>query len=151
MTVRCTSTPTGASNIRFRAQPSSDWNYITIDGQGVYAGDTLAVMNPEADWWGEGDEKIWVDGEEFRSHFGTGTEDYYGYAYGGGSTDLYQKPFHAQVRCGQKATFGQNTPNPNTLVGRHSIQSTTPDGYGNPASRIMQRWLRRHHVLVRET
>ena len=89
--------------------PCSDWNYITIDGQGVYVGDTLAVMNPEADWWGEGDEKIWVDGEEFPSHFGTGTEDYYGYAYGGASTDLYQKPFHAQVRCGQKATFGQNT------------------------------------------
>ena len=89
--------------------PCSDWNYITIDGQGVYVGDTLAVMNPEVDWWGEGDEKIWVDGEEFPSHFGTGTEDYYGYAYGGASTELYQKPFHAQVRCGQKATFGQNT------------------------------------------
>ena len=28
-------------------------------------------------WYGEGDEKIWVDGEDFPSHFGTGVEDYY--------------------------------------------------------------------------
>ena len=31
---------------------------------------------------GEGDEKVYVDGETFPSHFGTGTEDYYGYAWG---------------------------------------------------------------------
>ena len=90
-------------------RPHIDWNYITIQGRGVYVGDTLAVMNPEVNWWGEGDEKIWVDGEKFPSHFGIGTEDYYGYSWGGKSTDLYQKPFHAQVRCGPKITFGQNT------------------------------------------
>jgi hypothetical protein len=32
-------------------------------------------------WWGEGDEKVWVDGDRFPSIFGTGTEDYFGYAY----------------------------------------------------------------------
>ena len=36
---------------------------------------------PSKAWWGEGDEKIYVDGEKFPSHFGTGTEDYYGYAW----------------------------------------------------------------------
>lgn len=33
-------------------------------------------------WWGEGDEKFFVDGEKFPSSFGTGTEDYFGYAWG---------------------------------------------------------------------
>lgn len=32
-------------------------------------------------WWGEGDEKFFVDGEPFPSTFGTGSEDYIGYAW----------------------------------------------------------------------
>ncbi|MCH5377464.1 MAG: DUF2961 domain-containing protein, partial [Planctomycetes bacterium] len=80
-------------------RPYSDWNYVTLNGRGVYVGDTLTIMNPVERWWGEGDEKIWVDGESFPSIFGTGTEDYYGYSWGGGSTDFYEHPFHAQPRC----------------------------------------------------
>ena len=77
-------------------RPRSDWNYVTLKGRGVYVGDTLTIMNPETKWWGEGDEKIWVDGEDFPSIFGTGTEDYYAYSWGGRSTDFYEHPFHAQ-------------------------------------------------------
>ncbi len=74
-----------------------DFNYVQIQGRGVYVGDVLAVMNPVAEWWGEGDEKISVDGEAFPSHFGTGTEDYYG--YGWCDTEPFSHPFHAQARC----------------------------------------------------
>jgi hypothetical protein len=77
-------------------RPRSDWNYITTRGRGVYVGDTLTIMNPQPSWWGEGDAKIWVDGEDFPSLFDTGTEDYYGYSWGGVSTDFYEHPFHAQ-------------------------------------------------------
>jgi hypothetical protein len=35
-----------------------------------------------------------VDGESFPSHFGTGSEDYYGYAFN--STSPFEAPFHAQ-------------------------------------------------------
>jgi hypothetical protein len=80
-------------------RPYSDWNYVTLKGRGVYVGDTLTIMNPVERWWGEGDEKIWVDGEDFPSIFGTGTEDYYAYSWGGVSTDFYEHPFHAQPRC----------------------------------------------------
>ncbi|MEI6890800.1 MAG: glycoside hydrolase family 172 protein [Pontiella sp.] len=80
-------------------RPFSDWNYVTLQGRGVYVGDTLTVMNPVEKWWGEGDEKIWVDGEDFPSIFGTGTEDYYAYSWGGRSTDFYEHPFHAQPFC----------------------------------------------------
>jgi len=79
-------------------RPYSDWNYVTLKGRGVYVGDALTVMNPVNKWWGEGDEKIWIDGEDFPSIFGTGTEDYYGYSWGGISTDFYDHPFHAQPR-----------------------------------------------------
>lgn len=100
--------------------PRSDWNYITLKGRGVYVGDALTIMNPVERWWGEGDEKIWVDGEDFPSIFGTGTEDYYGYSWGGISTDFYEHPFHAQPRSyvydklhrkttSKKSTFGYST------------------------------------------
>ncbi len=62
--------------------PKIDWNYINIRGQGVYAGDVLTIHSTPKGWWGEGDEKIYIDGESFPSHLGTGTEDYYGYAWG---------------------------------------------------------------------
>jgi hypothetical protein len=45
-------------------------------------------------WWGEGDEKIFIDGESFPSHVGTGTEDYYGYAWC--RPEFFEAPFHAQ-------------------------------------------------------
>ncbi len=71
-----------------------DVNYVTVEGEGVFVGDTLTVFNGAAAWWGEGDEKIFVDGEAFPSHFGTGTEDYYGYAWC--RPEYFASPFHAQ-------------------------------------------------------
>ena len=65
----------------WREAGAFDFNYITIYGKGVYVGDALTIYNRVDAWWGEGDEKVYVDGEEFPSHFGTGTEDYYGYAW----------------------------------------------------------------------
>ncbi len=58
-----------------------DFDYTHLKGQGVYVGDVLTLFNTSYAWWGEGDEKIYIDGEKFPSHFGTGTEDYYGYAW----------------------------------------------------------------------
>jgi hypothetical protein len=82
-----------------------DFNYVTVECRGLYVGDTLAVVNPVGDWWGEGDEKITVDGEPFPSHFGTGTEDYYGYAWC--NPEPFNAPFHAQTRC-DGAALGNN-------------------------------------------
>lgn len=58
-----------------------DMNHVTLSGKGVFVGDAVTLFNTVYAWWGEGDEKIYVDGENFPSHIGTGTEDYYGYAW----------------------------------------------------------------------
>jgi hypothetical protein len=58
-----------------------DVNFVDLKGQGLYAGDAITIFNTSHAWWGEGDEKIYVDGESFPSFIGTGTEDYYGYAW----------------------------------------------------------------------
>lgn len=71
-----------------------DINFADIIGSGVYAGDAVSVFNTVDAWWGEGDEKIFVDGESFPSSFGTGTEDYYGYAWC--RPELFSHPFIAQ-------------------------------------------------------
>ena len=77
---------------------SADWhfdvNYVDIKGQGIYAGDALTVFNTADAWWGEGDEKIFVNHEAFPSCIGTGTEDYYGYAWC--RPEKFTHPFIAQ-------------------------------------------------------
>jgi hypothetical protein len=78
-----------------------DWPLLLADGFGRFCGAHLHVYNawhqpaekPETWWygrwdrktidwwWGEGDEKFFVDGEAFPSTFGTGSEDWVGYAW----------------------------------------------------------------------
>ncbi|MFA5814850.1 MAG: glycoside hydrolase family 172 protein [Bacteroidales bacterium] len=58
-----------------------DINFVKLEGQGQYAGDAITIFNTADAWWGEGDEKVYVDGEKLPSHIGTGTEDYIGYAW----------------------------------------------------------------------
>ena len=105
-----------AADLKTQTNPGADhgafdYNYVTIQGRGVYVGDTLTLYNGAPTWWGEGDEKIYVDGESFPSHFGTGTEDYYGYAYGG--DEPFSSPFHAQP-------YGQ---------GNHAVDVTVDSRY----------------------
>ena len=98
---------TKGSAIENLKDTSGDWNYISIKGKGVFAGDSLTLLNRHTAWWGEGDEKIYVDGEKFPSHFGTGTEDYYGYAWC--TPEFFEAPFHAQPRAEGPSNFGNVT------------------------------------------
>ncbi len=74
-----------------KTRPMSDWNFLQATGQGVYVGDTLTVLSPVKAWYGEGDERIYIDGEKVASHIGTGTEDYYGFAWG--MPNFFNSPF----------------------------------------------------------
>ncbi len=58
-----------------------DWPLVKTQGSGRFVGVMLHVWNARGGWWGEGDEKFFVDGEKFPSTFGTGSEDYFGYAW----------------------------------------------------------------------
>jgi hypothetical protein len=71
-----------------------DWTLLRTRGEGRLVGTQLHVWNPRGGWWGEGDEKFFVDGEKFPSIFGTGTEDYLGYAWSSGST--FVQALHSQ-------------------------------------------------------
>ena len=72
-----------------------DWTMLKAKGRGRFVGVTLHVWNPMGGWWGEGDEKFFVDGEKFPSTFGTGSEDYFGYAWC--NPTLFQNAYHDQT------------------------------------------------------
>jgi hypothetical protein len=72
-----------------------DWPLLVTEGRGRLVGVMLHVWNPRGGWWGEGDEKFFVDGEKFPSTFGTGSEDYFGYAWG--NPQLFEHAYHNQT------------------------------------------------------
>lgn len=72
-----------------------DWTVLTTEGRGRFVGMMLHIWNPRGGWWGEGDEKFFVDGEKFPSTFGTGSEDYFGYAWS--NPALFQHALHNQT------------------------------------------------------
>ena len=102
----------------YMANPVRDMTFVEVKGEGIHVGDNFIVLNPLPWWWGEGDEKIYVDEDfdrRFPSHFGTGTEDYYGWAGGVHPTreDEFSTPFLANIRVGGE-TRGFTGENPHT-------------------------------------
>lgn len=71
-----------------------DYDYAELKGSGFFVGTTLSLWQPVTKWWGEGDEKVFVDGERAPSFIGTGSEDHFGYAWGAPAP--YSHPFLMQ-------------------------------------------------------
>lgn len=99
-------------------QPQSDWTYLDVQGKGRFVGASFTIDNPVKAWWGEGDEKFYVDGESHPSWFGTGTEDYYGYAWCW--PGLFEQAYHNQPRCDGPANYGR------TSVNRFHVMDDVP-------------------------
>jgi hypothetical protein len=79
-----------------------DLPFLVAHGQGVYVGTTSILLNPNpiptpyGNWWGEGDEKVFVDDDTRPSLFGTGSEDYYNFSWS--SPDIFHYPYCGQPR-----------------------------------------------------
>jgi hypothetical protein len=78
-----------------RADRAIDWTILKVSGRGRVVGVHLHVWNPAGGWWGEGDEKFFIDGEKFPSTFGTGTEDFFGFAWSSAGT--FSRALHNQI------------------------------------------------------
>ncbi len=76
--------------------------YLMAMGKGRVVGTAAYLYNPSSavtswgNWWGEGDEKIFVDRDTFPSYFGTGSEDYFNYSWS--STRIFSCPYCGQPR-----------------------------------------------------
>jgi hypothetical protein len=69
-------------------------------GEGRLVGVACYMLNPSNHalgcWWGEGDEKIYLDNSSFPTYFGTGSEDYFNYSWC--SDDVFYYPYCGQPR-----------------------------------------------------
>jgi hypothetical protein len=118
-------------------------NYVILEaeGQGHYVGCVLSLRSlrntDEFDWYGEGDDMIFIDGEAFPpSLHGTGTEDYFNTAWC--PTQAYSAPYHGITLPG-----GDNWSGPVSLYRFHvedpvmfarSIRVTIEHGHANKRS-----------------
>ena len=90
------------SEVGMNARSPYDLPFLLADGRGVYVGTASYLFNPVTrpisfgNWWGEGDEKIFVDDDDQPSIFGTGSEDYYNYSWA--ASDIFQTAYAGQPR-----------------------------------------------------
>ena len=100
-TINYTETEVDADDAYFHAQfrrtnplPYME-DYVLLDGvrgKGQYVGTYMAWQQNSGGWWGEGEIKFFLDGDdEYPSICGTGTEDYFGGAWGFGAN--YSAPY----------------------------------------------------------
>jgi hypothetical protein len=76
-----------------QAMPAGEGDYTILEttGRGHYVGTVYSAHQTKLGWFGEGDDWFYVDGEETPSLRGTGTEDYFGDAWG---FRKFSRPFH---------------------------------------------------------
>jgi hypothetical protein len=113
-----------------------DLPYAVTIGKGVFVGCAAMIMNPSGvptaggNWWGEGDEKILVDGELVPSTFGTGSEDYFNYSWS--RPDLFAHPY-----CGQPLDSGPDT---SGYVSNHRFQVLDAIPFEKSLAALMELW-----------
>ncbi len=89
---------------------AQDLPFLVADGRGVYVGTAVMLMNPNpipwpyGSWWGEGDEKVFVDDDRRPSTFGTGSEDYFNYSWS--VPEIFGFPYCGQPRDDGPANRG---------------------------------------------
>lgn len=57
------------------------YTLLEATGRGHYVGCNLSIEQNEEGWWGEGDDRFYIDGESTPSLTGTGSEDYFSGAW----------------------------------------------------------------------
>ena len=62
-------------------EPGRPYEILSVRGRGHYVGTVFSVVQNEAGWFGEGDERFYVDGVTKPDIEGTGTEDYFNDAW----------------------------------------------------------------------
>jgi hypothetical protein len=113
-------------------------NYVLLEaaGRGHYVGCNMSILQRSMGWWGEGDDMIYVDGEETPSLHGTGSEDYFSDAWGMREDEnlFYGCPLQEEdFQAGSKATvYRFHIPDP--IPFQKSIRVAIEHGHANDRS-----------------
>lgn len=105
-------------NRELKTEVGKDFQILPqIEGKGRFLGTNVGVLANEMyknSWFGEGEVKIYLDGDkEAPTLVGSGTEDYIGTAYGQGTySQLYQGSPIANDKQGEFAFYRYHIPDP---------------------------------------
>jgi len=100
--------------INNRKNTDGEGNYVIMEarGKGHFLGVTHSIIQNQGDWWGEGDEMIFIDGADEPQIHGTGAEDYYlgAWCYGGCGINPFgtDKPVFYYPDYGNPVNGGDN-------------------------------------------
>ena len=131
-------TPAFHAQYRQEFPPDGRRDYLLLkaEGAGHYVGCSLSVLQRAMGWWGEGDDRIRVDGESRPSLHGTGSEDYFSDAWGmrEGQKLFYGCPLQEEdFQAGSKATVHRfHIPDP--VPFKRSIEVSIEHGHANDRS-----------------
>lgn len=107
-----------------------DYTILEATGRGHYVGTMLSLVPLSGNWWGEGEMKFFIDeDEELPTIAGTGTEDYFGSAWGLGE---FNTPYHGAPleRGGRVSMYRWHIPDP--IRFKKDLRVTMQNiGYGN--------------------
>jgi hypothetical protein len=69
----------GEAKVNDRPNSDGKGNYVILEAEGTghYVGATHSVLQNQGDWWGEGDDMMFIDDRTKPRIIGTGSEDYY--------------------------------------------------------------------------
>ena len=114
-------------------------NYVWMEatGRGHYVGVTMSILQNQDDWWGEGDDMFFVDGEARPSINGTGSEDYFlgawGFTAGAFAYGLYGAPVKGPEKAGSRTSvYRFHLDSPITFT--KSLRATIEHGHANHRS-----------------
>ncbi|NIK92827.1 DUF2961 domain-containing protein [Mangrovimonas sp. CR14] len=112
-----------------------------IKGSGRFLGTNIGVFTDpvyEDTWFGEGEVKIYLDGDkEYPSLVGSGTEDYIGTAYGQGPfSHQYQGSPIADAKKGEYAFYRYHIPDP--VFFYEDMEVTIQQIGGAPAEKVRE-------------
>jgi hypothetical protein len=129
-----------APDINGKKNLNGDGNYVFMEatGKGHFLGVTHAVLQNQNQWFGEGDDMIFIDGDTMPTINGTGTEDYYNGAWDFGAKEfanLHQgAPYIVDPERigGRYCLYRWHTESPITF--EKSIRVTIEHGHANHRS-----------------
>jgi hypothetical protein len=114
-------------------------NYVWMEatGRGHYVGVTMSVLQNQDEWWGEGDDMFFIDGEKLPSINGTGSEDYFQGAWDFGDQPFSYLMFGAPVKGvervgGRYSVYRFHLDSPITFT--KSLRATIEHGHANHRS-----------------
>ena len=122
-----------------RKNVNGERNYVWMEatGRGHFVGVTMSVLQNQDQWWGEGDDMFFIDGESRPSINGTGSEDYFlgawGFSGGAFAYGLYGVPVKGDETAGSRSSvyrFHLDSPIPFTK----SLKATIEHGHANHRS-----------------